>query len=116
MPIYEYVCTACGHRTDILHGIHDDGPAFCPSCGAEATMRKAFAAPAIVFKGTGWAKKERRSTAAPARAKDGDGGATAKDGATAGNSADAGASDSGSKSGGSPSSSKDGAAAGGAGD
>ena len=59
MPIYEYVCSACQHRTDILHGINDDGPAFCPSCGAENTMRKAFAVPAIHFKGTGWAKKER---------------------------------------------------------
>jgi putative FmdB family regulatory protein len=60
MPIYEYVCTACAHRTDILHGIHEDGPAFCPSCGAEQTMKKAFTIPAVVFKGTGWAKKERR--------------------------------------------------------
>ena len=61
MPIYEYVCSACHHRTDILHGINDAGPAFCPSCGAEGTMRKAFAPPAIHFKGTGWAKKERAS-------------------------------------------------------
>ncbi|HEY3073217.1 MAG TPA: zinc ribbon domain-containing protein [Candidatus Limnocylindrales bacterium] len=59
MPIYEYVCSRCNHRTDILHGINDPGPAFCPSCGAEGTMRKAFAPPAIHFKGSGWAKKER---------------------------------------------------------
>jgi putative FmdB family regulatory protein len=61
VPIYEYVCSACHHRTDIVHGINEDGPTFCPSCGAEGTMRKAFAAPAIHFKGTGWAKKERSS-------------------------------------------------------
>jgi putative FmdB family regulatory protein len=61
VPIYEYVCSACHHRTDILQGINDPGPAFCPSCGAEGTMRKAFAPPAIHFKGTGWAKKERAS-------------------------------------------------------
>jgi putative FmdB family regulatory protein len=59
MPIYDYLCTACDHRADILHGINDPGPHFCPSCGAEGTMRKQFSAPSIHFKGTGWAKKDR---------------------------------------------------------
>ena len=59
MPIYEYVCTACDHRADILHGLNDPGPNFCPSCGKEATMRKQFAPPAIHYKGSGWAKKDR---------------------------------------------------------
>jgi putative FmdB family regulatory protein len=62
MPIYEYACAVCGHRTDILHGVHEPGPNFCPECGTEGSMRKAFAPPAIVFKGSGWAKKERRSS------------------------------------------------------
>jgi putative FmdB family regulatory protein len=64
MPIYEYRCTACGHRTEILHGINDEGPRFCPACGAEGKLRKAITAPSIVFKGSGWAKTDRR--AAPA--------------------------------------------------
>lgn len=59
MPVYDYVCTACDHRADILHGINDPGPNFCPSCGAEGTMRKQFSAPSIHFKGSGWAKKDR---------------------------------------------------------
>jgi putative FmdB family regulatory protein len=63
VPVYEYHCTACGHRIDILHGFDDSGPIFCPACGAEGTMRKAFAPPTIVFKGSGWAKKERHSAA-----------------------------------------------------
>ena len=62
MPIYEYVCTACDHRADILHGINDPGPNFCPSCGLEGTMRKQFAPPAIHYKGSGWAKKDRGSS------------------------------------------------------
>src|SRR5215831_11379634 len=62
MPIYEYVCTACHHRSDILHGINDPGPNFCPSCGREGTMRKQFAPPAIHYKGSGWAKKDRGSS------------------------------------------------------
>lgn len=59
MPIYEYVCTSCDHRSDILQGINDPGPNFCPSCGKEGTMRKQFAPPAIHYKGSGWAKKDR---------------------------------------------------------
>jgi len=68
MPVYDYLCSACDHRADILHGINDPGPRFCPSCGAEATMRKQFAAPAVHFKGTGWAKKDRGGSGASTRA------------------------------------------------
>lgn len=64
MPIYDYLCTACDHRADILHGLNDPGPNFCPSCGAEGTMRKQFAAPAVHFKGSGWAKKDRGGSSA----------------------------------------------------
>lgn len=62
MPIYDYTCSACNRVTEVIHGINDHGPRFCPSCGAEGTMRKALTAPAIVFKGSGWAKLDRRST------------------------------------------------------
>ncbi len=79
MPIYDYVCTACDHRADILHGINDPGPNFCPSCGKEGSMRKQFSAPSIHFKGSGWAKKDRG------------GGSTTK--ATAKSSASSGSSD-----------------------
>jgi putative FmdB family regulatory protein len=61
VPVYEYRCIACGHRTDILHGINQPGPNFCPNCGAEGTMRKTISAPSIHFKGSGWAKKDRAS-------------------------------------------------------
>ncbi len=68
MPIYDYVCTACDHRADILHGINDPAPNFCPSCGAEGTMRKQFSAPSIHFKGSGWAKKDRGGSSSGTKA------------------------------------------------
>jgi putative FmdB family regulatory protein len=71
MPIYDYACSACGHVTEVVHGINDHGPKFCPECGAEGTMTKNFTTPAIHFKGTGWAKKDRGSSArTAAKAKD----------------------------------------------
>ncbi len=87
MPLYDYVCTACDHRADILHGINDPGPNFCPSCGAEGTMRKQFSAPSIHFKGSGWARKDRGGgTATKAATK----ASTAKPESTAGASDSAG--------------------------
>jgi putative FmdB family regulatory protein len=88
MPIYEYVCSACGHRADILHGVNEPGPHFCPECGAEGSMRKAFAAPAIHFKGSGWAKRDRRSASASASKAGSDSGSGSgdSDGSAAGSS------------------------------
>ncbi len=83
MPVYEYICTACDHRSDILHGINDPGPHFCPSCGREGTMRKLIAAPAIHYRGSGWAKKDRSATSRSAKStskSDGDGGGDATEG------------------------------------
>jgi putative FmdB family regulatory protein len=78
MPIYEYVCTACDHRADILLGINDPGPRFCPSCGREGTMRKQFAPPTIHYKGTGWAKKDRGGSSTGRRAASSSGSEVAK--------------------------------------
>jgi len=79
MPIYEYRCTSCGRSVDVIHSILGSGPEVCEVCGG--TMRKALSVPAILFKGSGWAKKDARSASKPAA------GATAsKDGTTEGTS------------------------------
>jgi putative FmdB family regulatory protein len=83
MPTYEYRCERCGQRMEIIHPIHGEPPAACPNCGAVGTLRKAFAPPAIVFKGSGWAKKERaaaRSKAATSKDGEGEKKATGGDG------------------------------------
>ena len=102
MPIYDYTCSACGHLTEVLHGIYDLGPRFCPDCGAEGTMRKGVTAPAVHFKGTGWAKKDRSSAKGAARPKaedpkPGSDTAPAGSGASESGASESGASESGSK-------------------
>jgi putative FmdB family regulatory protein len=69
VPIYDYLCSRCGHRVEVFHGIQGHGPKVCPSCGAEGTMGKAIVPPAIHFKGTGWAKKDRAATATPGKSR-----------------------------------------------
>ncbi len=52
MPLYEYECTECGHRTELLQRHGDPPLEKCPECGSK--VRKLFSAPAVQFKGTGW--------------------------------------------------------------
>jgi putative FmdB family regulatory protein len=60
VPLYDYECRNCGHVVEVLHGVNDTGPATCPVCGGQ--MRKLINQPAIVFKGSGWAKKDARDS------------------------------------------------------
>lgn len=62
MPLYDYDCAACGTRFEVVHGVHAEPPTTCPICGG-GPIKKAFAPPTIHFKGSGWAKKERRAAA-----------------------------------------------------
>lgn len=57
MPIYDYICTSCGHEVEVIHSVLGHGPSACPKCGGH--MRKAIVAAAVHFKGSGWARKER---------------------------------------------------------
>lgn len=112
MPLYDYVCAACGRRFEVIHGVHADPPTACPLCGS-GPVRKAIAAPAVHFKGSGWAKKERRaSVTAKGPTDGGDGSANDAGGAatsgetepgtTASGSTTAGSGDTSSTSGGAP--------------
>jgi len=52
MPIYEYVCNACGNAFEHLARTLSDTPAACPACGAKrlskqfSTFAPAAASPA----------------------------------------------------------------------
>lgn len=53
MPIYEYMCTKCGHELEALQKISDEPLVFCPSCG-ESSLKKKISAAGFRLKGTGW--------------------------------------------------------------
>lgn len=81
MPLYDYDCAACGRRFEVVHGVHVDGPTTCPLCG-QGPVRKAITAAAIHYKGSGWAKKERRATATSGSSKSSGDGASTSDGSS----------------------------------
>lgn len=61
MPVYDYICGTCGERIEVMHGVYASGPEACAQCG-KGPMRKALHAPAVHFRGSGWAKKERAAS------------------------------------------------------
>lgn len=52
MPIYEYACSACGHRFDIKQRFSDEPVAECSKCGSQ--VRRVLHPAGIIFKGSGW--------------------------------------------------------------
>ena len=53
MPIYEYLCGACGHVLDALQKVSEDPLTYCPECGKQELKRQ-LSAPAFRLKGGGW--------------------------------------------------------------
>ncbi len=53
MPIYEYVCAACGNKSEHLMRMSDPDPTDCPECG-KAALSKALSAPSFRLAGAGW--------------------------------------------------------------
>jgi putative FmdB family regulatory protein len=52
MPLYEYRCTSCGERIEVLQHLGAAPLAECPHCGG--VLVKLISASALQFKGTGW--------------------------------------------------------------
>lgn len=59
MPTYEYKCTECGHRFDVVHKI-DDNVEACELCGSR--VRRVFHPIGVIFKGSGFYSTDHRSS------------------------------------------------------
>lgn len=53
MPIYEYECSLCGHRLEVLQGISEPLLTDCPSC-RRAGLKKLMSAAGFRLSGGGW--------------------------------------------------------------
>ncbi len=53
MPIYEYKCTSCGHKKEVLQKLSDAPLTECPACGKSA-LKKLISAAGFQLKGSGW--------------------------------------------------------------
>ena len=53
MPIYDFQCTSCGHKLELLRKISDPSTTTCPNCNQE-TFSKMLSAPSFQLSGSGW--------------------------------------------------------------
>ncbi|MDQ1698320.1 MAG: hypothetical protein QOG34_183 [Frankiaceae bacterium] len=60
MPTYQYACTECGERLEVVQKFTDEPLTVCPAC--EGRLRKLFSPVGVVFKGSGFYKTDSRST------------------------------------------------------
>jgi putative FmdB family regulatory protein len=81
MPLYEYECTKCGEKIEVIRLFSDPPLTVCPNCGGKLT--KLLSSPAFQFKGSGFyltdygksgssqaGEKEKRSAGKSEEAKD----------------------------------------------
>jgi putative FmdB family regulatory protein len=59
MPFYDYLCAKCGATVEVLHGIDEQQARTHEDCGG--SLERQFSAASVHFKGSGWAKLDRRS-------------------------------------------------------
>lgn len=74
MPIYDYLCTDCGFKKEVMRKISEPNLTDCPQCG-KATFAKQLSAPSFQLSGSGWyatdfkgsGSKPKDAEAAPAK-------------------------------------------------
>ena len=59
MPTYQYACTECGDRSEVVQRFSDDPLTVCSACGGK--LRKIFSPVGIVFKGSGFYRTDSRN-------------------------------------------------------
>jgi putative FmdB family regulatory protein len=71
VPTYQYACTDCGDRSEVVQRFTDDPLTVCSACGGK--LRKVFAPVGIVFKGSGFYRTDSRSGSSTVSAGAGNG-------------------------------------------
>ena len=65
MPTYEYECSECGHRLEILQSITGKKLRKCPCCGKFKLNRLIGTGAGIIFKGSGFYETDYKRKAPP---------------------------------------------------
>jgi putative FmdB family regulatory protein len=59
VPTYQYACTECADKLEVVQRFSDDALTVCAACGGK--LRKVFSPVGIVFKGSGFYRTDSRS-------------------------------------------------------
>jgi len=74
--LYEYQCTRCGKRVEVIQSFSADPLTTCEAC--QGPLEKLISASAFQFKGSGWYITDYSKKSSPASTKNGEGGAEGK--------------------------------------
>lgn|SRR5690625_1087518 len=78
VPTYQYACTECDARMEVVQSFSDDSLTVCPEC--EGRLRKVYSAVGVVFKGSGFYRTDNSSATSNSSALTGsDSGNASKD-------------------------------------
>jgi putative FmdB family regulatory protein len=94
VPTYQYACTACDERLEVVQKFSDEPLTVCPACSSR--LRKVFSPVGVVFKGSGFYRTDSRKETAGAKTGSG-GGSAGESGGSSGSSS--GSKDAGSSTG-----------------
>jgi putative FmdB family regulatory protein len=75
MPIYDYQCTSCGLKKEVMRKISEPNLTLCPECGKE-TFAKQLSAPSFQLSGSGWYATDFKNSGAKKTEAKPEGGAT----------------------------------------
>lgn len=68
MPIYDYECTSCGFKKEVMRKISEPNLTICPACNKE-TFAKQVSAPSFQLNGTGWYETDFKGSSSKATSK-----------------------------------------------
>ena len=68
MPIYDYQCTSCGFKKEVMRKVSEPTLTDCPECG-KATFSKQLSAPSFQLTGSGWYATDFKNKSKPADKK-----------------------------------------------
>lgn len=68
MPIYEYECTKCGHRFEMIQSVSAAPVKKCEKC--KGKVERLISSPAIQFKGSGWYVTDYARKSGPTETKE----------------------------------------------
>jgi len=91
MPLYEYLCQACGQPSEISHRMSDPPATVCPKCGKPELVKQISAA-GFRLKGAGWYETDFKSSNKRNLVEGGDGGKSAEAKSDGGSKHDSGGS------------------------
>ena len=60
MPLYDFLCSNCGHQDEVIAKLSDGSIMVCPVC-KNKTFKKQLSAPNFKLKGSGWYETDFKS-------------------------------------------------------